>query len=256
MRYQVSLDDLDLSNVSHLIRITDVIELQPDLTNDTKERLGAAGSYLVRSHLKARKVRVQFALLTSDITERTAVLSEITAWAVRGKFLKIGDRPGQLLRVVCTELPTTTSKRKWTDLCEMTFSAFAVPYWEDVAGVSMMATGTKARLTLSGPGNVEQVPLRCRITPEQTLSSVRIRANGAEMAFSGLAVPAGETFTVDYVDGLLTASWTAEDGTVTPCLRYRTGVEIVPILARKANQVEVDTDVAAAVTINAKGWYW
>ena len=99
MRYQVSLDDLDLSNVSHLIRITDVIELQPDLTSDTKERLGAAGSYLVRSHLKARKVRVQLALLTSDITERTAVLSEVTAWAVRGKFLKIGDRPGQQLRV-------------------------------------------------------------------------------------------------------------------------------------------------------------
>lgn len=256
MRYMVSLDNLDLSDVSHLIRITDVIELQPDLTNDTKERLGAAGSHLIRSHLKSRKVRVPFVILTSDTDLRTSILSDVTAWAVRGKFLKIDDRPGQQLRVVCTELPTTTSKRKWTDLCEMTFSAFTVPYWEDVSGISLMATGTSARLTLSCPGNVEQVPLRCRITPEQTLSSVRIRANGAEMAFSGLAVPAGKTFTVDYVDGLLTVSWTAEDGTVMPCLRYRTGVEVVPILARKANQVEVDTDVTAAVTVTAKGWYW
>lgn len=256
MRYQVSLDDLDLSNVSHLIRVTDVVELRPDFTHDTKERLGFPGSFLVRSHLKGRKVRVQFALLTSDIAQRTAVLSDITAWALGGKYLKIGDRPGQQLRVVCTELPTTTSKRKWTDLCEMTFSAFAVPYWEDVAGVSAMATGTELRFSLSGPGNVEKVPLRCRITPQATMSSVRIRANGAEMAFSGLAVPAGKTFTVDYVEGLLTASWTADDGTVTPCLQYRTGVEVVPLLARKANQVEVDTDVTAAVTINAKGWYW
>ena len=256
MIYQVSLDDRSLSDVSPLIRIADVIELQPDLATDTKERLGAAGSYLVHSHLKARKVRVPFVILTSDTNLRTSILSEITAWAMCGRYLKIGDRPGQQLRVVCTELPTTTSKRKWTDLCEMTFSAFAVPYWEDVTGVSSTAKGPNARFTLSGPGNVEKVPLRCRITPEQTLSSVRIRANGAEMAFSGLAVPAGKTFTVDYQDGLLTASWTAEDGTVTPCLRYRTGVEVVPILARKANQVEVDTDVTADVTINAKGWYW
>lgn len=256
MRYQVSLDDFDLSAVSHLIRITDVIELQPNLTSDTKERLGAAGSYLVRSHLNARKVRVQFVLLTSDIAERTAVLSEITAWAVRGKHLKIGDRPGQQLQVVCTELPATTSKRKWTDLCEMTFSAFAVPYWEDVSGTSARATGTGTRFTLLGPGNVRHTPLRCCITPKQQLSSVCIRANGAEMAFSGLAVPAGKAFTVDYAEGVLTAFWVAEDGTVTPCLRHRTGAEIVPVFARKINEVEVDTDVAADVTISAKGWYW
>lgn len=256
MKYPVSLDDIDLSSVSHLIRVTDVVELQPDFINDTKERLGFSGSFLVRSHLKGRKVRVQFVLLTSDIAQRTAVLSDITAWALGGKYLKIGDRPGQQLRVVCTELPTTTSKRKWTDLCEMTFSAFAVPYWEDVAGVSAMATGTDARLTLSGPGNVQQTPLRCRITPQATMTSVTIRANGAEMAFSGLAVPAGRTFTIDYAEGLLTASWAAEDGIVTPGLQYRTGVEVVPVLARKANQIEVDTDVTAAVTINAKGWYW
>lgn len=256
--YSVSLDDRDITDVSDFVRIVDVIELQPNRTTTTHERLGAPGSFLTRDHINNRQVRVQFALLTSDFAKRTKALSDITAWAMAGKFLKISDRPGQQLRVVCTDTPLTMSKRKWTELCEMTFTAFSVPFWEDVQAKAMKTYGvTSASLTLQPPGNVRQVPLRCTITPTtRTLTALTIAANGAEMVFSGLAVPAGKTLVIDYEEGLLITKWLSDNGTEVPCLRYRTGAEYIPLSTGTPNVVSISADTAVNAEISAKGWYW
>lgn len=257
MSYLVTLDDYSMTDVSNLVRIVDVIELQPGRTTNTKERLGAPGSFVTRDHINTRQVRVQFAILTSDPVARAAALSALSAWAMDGRYLKIGDRPGQQLRVVCTDTPLTMSKRKWTELCEMTFTGFSVPFWEDVTPTEISAVMTDGMLNIFPPGNVRQVPLRCRITPqESTLTTLTIAANGAEMAFSGLAVPAGKTLVIDYEDGLLSAKWTADDGTVVPCLRYRAGAEYIPLTTRKTNEVIVMADAVSDVTLSVKGWYW
>lgn len=258
MSYYVSLDDYAMTDVSRFVRILDVIELRPKRTTNTQERLGAPGSVVTRNHVSCRQVRVQFALLTSDLVERTAALSAISAWAAQGKCLKIGDRPGQQLHVICTEDPLTMSKRKWTEACEVTFTAFSVPFWEDVqpmeASVKGMTAGT---VSLFAPGNVDQSPLTCRITPTAgILTTLTIAANGAEMAFSGLAVPAGKTLVIDYTEGFLTARWTAADGTVVPCLKYRTGAEVIPLRTCRQNTVSIQTNTAADITVCARGWYW
>jgi len=258
LSYLVTLDDYSMTDVSNLVHIVDVIELQPGRTTNTKERLGAPGSIIVRDHINTRQVRVQFAILTSDPVARAAALSSLSAWAMDGKYLKIGDRPGQQLRVVCTDTPLTMSKRKWTELCEMTFTAFSTPFWEDVTPIEVTKKGLTAEtLTIFPPGNVWQVPLRCRVTPvEETLTQFGINAYGATMVFSGLAVPAGKTLVIDYEDGLLSAKWTADDGTVVPCLRYRAGAEYIPLTTRKTNEVIVMADAVSDVTLSVKGWYW
>ena len=254
----VSLDGFSMADVSSCVRIVDVIELRPSRTTTSRERLGAPGSFLVKDHLNTRQVRVQFAILTDDEAERTRILSELTAWAMEGRWLQLGDRPGPRLRIVCTDTPLTMSKRKWTELFEMTFTAFGIPFWEDAMPVQAYAAGTTdCTLPISPMGTVRQVPLLCSVTPtDNPLTTLRIAANGAEMAFSGLAVPAGKTLAIDYEDGLLTAKWTADDGTVTPCLRCRTGAEYIPINSRQNNNVRIITDVACSVTIGARGWHW
>lgn len=255
MSYHVLMDGIPLVQVAPCARITDAIELSPSYTTDTKDFLGRHGSFLLRHQVKERRVRVQFALLTDDYAVRTAALSAIAAWA-QGKWLQIADRPGQRLRVVCIEPPTTQSKRNWTAMCELTFSAFAVPFWEDGEGVSVRASGNGVSLRFIGPGNAPGAPLRCRITPSGTLGSVRIAGNGAEMAFSGLSVPAGAVFSIDCEDGLLAASWTAGNSTPAPCLQCRTGDDGIPILPGEINEISVQTDANAEIVAIAKGWYW
>ena len=48
MSYLVTLDDYSMTDVSNLVHIVDVIELQPGRTTNTKERLGAPGSIVTR----------------------------------------------------------------------------------------------------------------------------------------------------------------------------------------------------------------
>lgn len=257
MNYLITLDDHALTDVSNLVRIVDVIELRPGRTTTAKERLGMPGSVLTRDHLASRQVRIQFVLLTDDHAARTAALSDITAWAMAGTRLKLSDRPGQQLHVNCTETPLTMSKRKWTDLCEMTFTAFALPFWEDVTPTECLATLTEGTLVITPPGNVRQVPLVCSVTPgSDTLTHLTIAANEAEMAFTGLHVPAGKTLRIDQENGLLTARWTADDGSLVPCLSCRTGAETIPLYTNRQNTVQVAANTACTIRAGARGWYW
>lgn len=258
MSYFIALDGKPLAGVSPLIRIADVTELRPTRTLTVQERLRVPGSFLLRDHLASREIRVQFAVLTSDFTERTRILSDVTAWAMAGKCLEIADRPGQLLQVVCTETPLTAGKRKWTELCEMTFTAYGLPFWEDRFPVKVTAKAvTDETLHIRPTGNVQQLPLCCMVTPVGSpLTSLTIAANGAEMAFAGLAVPAGKSFVIDYSEGVLTASWTDSDGHAVPCLAFRAGSEGIQLNARQDNAVRITANTACDVTLSARGRYW
>lgn len=251
----VSLQDV-VSGVD--LQVLDVIELAPERTTNLQELLISPGSVISRDHITCRKIRVQFVLLTSDDVRRTAVLSDVAAWAMQGRILQLHDRPGQQLHVVCTESPFTQSKRKWTDPCEMTFTAVRPPFWEDVLPSQRAASAvTTATLFLHPRGNVHNAPLMCTITPlEQPLTTLTLACAGRQMTFSGLDVPAGRPFSVDYKDGFLTASWLAEDGTVIPCLSKRTGDSHILLTARRDNEVAVTADVPCDIQTSVRGWYW
>lgn len=260
MKYNVTLDGISLAHATEAapVRIMDVIELQPARTTTMQERLGAPGSALLRDHLNSRQVRVQFAILTDNYQKRTAALSDITAWAMSGRLLQLADRPDQQLRVLCMDPPLTMSKRKWTDLCEVTFTAYDVPFWEDAFPVCVYSSGvTDAELVIFPTGNVRQVPLCFSVTPTSSpLTKLSITVNGAEMAFSGLAVPSGKTLGIAYEEGVLTAKWTNDEGLAVPCLRWRSGAEYLPINTRQNNSVHITADTACDVTLSARGWYW
>lgn len=261
MSYSVSLDGVSLDSVSSYVHIYDVIELQPGRTTTTRERLRAPGSIITRDHLASKPVRVQFALLTDILEERTKALSDIAAWAMQGKYLTISDRPGQQLRVVCTDSPVTMSKRKWTDLCEMTFTAFTLPFWEDVEAYGTVsisfADATTEWTVYPRTGNVRETPLCLSITPEEkTLTAVKIIVNGTEMAFSGLAVPAGNSLTISYPDGYLVAKYTDADGNEVHCLANRTGAEYLPVITRQENPLTFWADARVKFSALTRGWYW
>lgn len=257
----VSLDGVSLESVSPFVRINDVIELQPSRTTKSQERLGVPGSVVTRDHLASRQVRIQFAILTSDPVQRTAVLSDVAAWAMEGQYLTISDRPGQRLRVICTATPITMSKRKWTELCEMTFTAFGQPFWEDEepreVDVVVFANTSSQSHVYNTKGNVRTTPLCLSIKPfNETLTAVKIAVNGAEMAFSGLAVPAKNTLTISYPDGYLEAKYIDADGNEVHCLANRTGDEYLPLNTRAENVVTYEADARFTVTEITRGWYW
>lgn len=263
----VSLDGVALESVSPYVQVSDVIELQPKRTTTTRERLGVPGSIVSQDHLDAKQVRVQFAILTDDPQKRTAALSDIAAWAMQGQYLTISDRPGQRLRVVCTATPITMSKRKWTELCEMTFTAYGVPFWEDAEPVevsyAIMTLASSSKSHYLSHGNVRAVPFACTVTPRSVdMTYVHLSANGAEMTFDGINVPAGNPLTISYPDGYLTATYTDADGNEVHCLANRTGDEYIPLYLNTSNEITIaitDADgnpISGTLKVLERGWYW
>ena len=153
------------------------------------------------------------------------------------------------------------SKRKWTELCEMTFTAYDLPFWEDASAVQQdcvnFAGATSSWPVYPPSGNVRNTPLSLIITPTKApLTAVSIAVNGAEMAFSGLSVPVGSAFTISYPEGYLTAVYTDADGNAVHCLGHRTGDEYLPLQPKVSNEVTFWADVLTNVTFSARGWYW
>lgn len=244
--FLVARDGQPLSAVSRAIRVVDVTEMAAARTLRTQQRGNGPGSFVIRDDRSSLAVRIQFAVLEEDYATRTTILSRVAQWARSGTILTLGDRPGKQLACICTALPQTQSRRKWAGLCEMTFTAYRVPFWEDELPMTAEATSPALRheIALAQPGTYP-APLTACITAHGAVSELSITAGGSECAFSGLALEAGGQLDLTCENGLTGAFQAAADGNAQPCLDA--------ITAGSADELLLPPGETSIVTVTADG---
>ena len=151
-RYDVYMDNLPLSAVDPAIYVTDVQETQPAYDTTAMARARGDGSRVTRRVRDSLQVRVYFAVRETDVGRRRDIIQRAAAWAMGGRYLAIGDRPGQRLRVVCDTLPSVTSALRWTQDLIMVFTAYAMPYWEADTPIRAGFTGTSGTAAIRQAG--------------------------------------------------------------------------------------------------------
>lgn len=249
-RYEVSLNDLPMSEIDPNLLVLDVSYADPSYAIDSTQVGGRDGAVILNETKESANVTITFELHIYSIAERQRVCQLVNAWAKDGGILRINDRPEQRLNCVCIQKATVASARGWTDPLSITFAGYKPPYWEDETPSALTISGRTASGSLYIPGNGKESYISCSVVAKGTLTAIRINAGSSYIELSGISIPNNGTLTIDYLDGVLRI----RHGN-TSLLSKRTGASSDDLRAAcGANcQVSIVANVMVAATFSARG---
>lgn len=248
-RYEVYLNGVALSSVNPDILILDVQYSPANFTTETYTTAKRQGARIHRRYVDKASVTVSFAIRKYGIQDRQTVCADVVAWAKNGGVLQTNDRNGQRLRCVCETFPVVQSVLRWTDPLTMTFSAYALPFWEEETPSVLHLTGTSDGGTLYVPGNIDGAMIEATVTANASLTSVNLSANGKTMILSGLSVASGETIVLSYDDEMIQS---IKVGT-TSILNKRSGPDDLLAIGGATNAFAFTSDADADVDFKVRG---
>ena len=196
MRYAVWLNGLSLADIDRQIYITDIAYTPQQLRYTTNKLMGRDGQYSGKDSIESNAVTVTFMLRQYDTARRQSVLQDIVKWAVGGGVLTTSDRPGQQLRVKTTRLPGITSVMRWTDTLTLEFTAYDMPYWQDIAPQTAQAEYQQDG-QLYCPG-VRPAFVEATVTTDAALAEFTLTCGDTHITLEGLTLAQGATVTVSY----------------------------------------------------------
>ena len=251
-RYDVYMDNLPLDAVDPAIYVTDVQETPVSYDATTLQRAKGDGLRVLRRLRDSKQVRVSFMVRETDVDRRRDMIQRAAAWAMGGRYLSLGDRPGQRLRVVCDTLPSVTSALRWTQDLIMVFTAYAMPYWEADTPIRASFTGKSGTAAIRQAGTATCF-LEADIanTSGATLTSLSLTAGGQKMAFSGLALGAGKTLKIYYDENWILRA--EVDGASVLAQRTEDSADDLILPPGRSTTVTIEASHAVSVTLKARG---
>lgn len=246
-RYSAWMDGAALHDIDPTIYVMDIAESAPTVNTLSAACGTGDGMRIISRRRQTIAVAVRVMVHEYDPAKRKAIFGKIAAWATGGKYLTIGDRPEQRLRVHCDTPPVTGSALRWTNTANITFTAYETPYWEDDTPTTQSKTGANGSMTLSVPGNAGKttVDVTMENTGTDTITDFAIAVNDTQFVFSGLSVAAGETLKIAYDD----------DGILQLPAQNRTPESSDDLLAvcGTNNAVSYTANASVTVTVSARG---
>lgn len=187
-RYKATMDGVLLNSIHEMLQVLDIRYETSEMQRNMARRASGSGVYATNPYRQSTSVTIDFELHIYDTRERQRVCQQVIQWA-RGSVLQTSDRPGQRLHVVCDGYPAIESALRWTDPLSVTFTAYALPYWEEEFPAT--ATLTNASGTLFVPGNVSEqgAKVDAEITANAALTALTLAVGSNSITLSGISVP-------------------------------------------------------------------
>lgn len=248
-RYEVVLNGKALSAVSADILVLDVNYPPPSIQTEVYTVANRSGGRIYRRNNDKLSVTISFVIRAYDIKERQKICNAVEMWAGRGGVLQINDRESQRLHCVCDTLPTITSAMRWTDPLTVTFTAYALPFWEDIVPSMLTLSGTSKSGELFVPGCVDNTVVEVEALANSTITSLSFTVNGRTLSLSGLSVASGQVVRITYDDNMIQSIKAGN----TSILNYRSGVDDLLADCGKKNTCSFTSNVSTNVTFKARG---
>lgn len=247
-RYSAWMDGKALHDISPSIYVMDIEESTPVVNVFTAPK-GMGDGMIVSSHKRqGLTVTIRVMVHEYDTVKRKEILQRIAAWATKGKYLAISDRPGQRLRVHCYNPPVTPSALKWTNTMSVVFTAYEMPYWEDAKPKEVTLSGLTGSGKIRPIGTVESTPVEVTISGNRsTLTKLSLTVGDTKFVFQNLYTAAGGEIRLYYDEnGLLRIP----SGSRTP----ESSDELIAKCGED-NVVSFTANTAVTVTFYARGRY-
>lgn len=247
-RYEATLNGVALSEIDDSILVLDINYAGPQIKTNTYTSARRQGARVYRRYFGKSTVTISFEIHKYNTQARMNVCNAIQQWAKDGGVLVTSDRDGQRLRCVCDTYPVITSAMKWTEALSVTFSAYAIPFWEESTPVTLTLNGTEESDTMTVPGCVEEALVEVEVTPSGTLTDLDLTVNGRTLSLSGISV-SGDTISIDYDENMIQsirAGWTS-------LLDARTGVDDLLAVCGEQNEFSFTANVPCSVIFSVRG---
>lgn len=194
-RYRAAINGRQLDELLPGIIIKNIYEDAPSYSIEATENVHY-GSHVSMKRRTQKNVTITFEIHEADVLARQKAIDTIMGWCDSGNVLTLNTRIGKMLHVICTQYPAVNALR-WTDEMTVTFTAFDVPYWQDVSVVEK---------SLSGSGTTYSASLNVKGT---AITPVTCSIRNGGTAITGATVTArsedGETSTI-HIDGITLTS--------------------------------------------------
>ena len=226
MKRRVALNGNQLDEVDSRIVISAV---EP---GDGRENISAAdtaggfGQRITGRHRSTLDVIVRFRILehgrsTDGMAAREAVLEKVNAWAAGGGTLTVGYKTGRRLNVVLAQVPGPGSMWDYTKEFQLTFRAYAIPYWEDASQSAAEIAAGGSNILIRGSAEA-QVNAQLTNAGSGAISEATISIGGVIMSFESLGLAAGEVLVIDHTEDGLLRIRINNDGTYRSAMAKRT----------------------------------
>lgn len=253
--FEATLEDKNFSEIADEILLTDIVE-EPVSMDSQAELLAIRGGSMRTVHRRnSLTVRLRYAIRTQDIARRAEIRDLAAAWACGGGTLKTNTRPGKMLHVFCDDPPSLKSSNQWTDVLEISLTAYAVPYWLEDTATSLNVTTALNESSglyeyanvLTPPGNAGTAPVEMTIVfLGEAFNWLKIYCAGTVIELNNIGLGSFETMQITYdKNGVLQMYKSTVDGVIS-LLPNRTAESDDDLLAAlgKGNQIHIYSDVA------------
>lgn len=200
-RYRVSLNSVHMDTLNDNLLILDVAYSTVGKQVRESQNANLDGYDVVNTIYDRQTVTISFELHIYDVAKRNAACQAVNAWAMAGGTLRVNDRTGQHLTVVCQETASIESARNWTDPLTLVFVTTGQPFWESDTEKTLTMTGAKPSGSITLDGNVGNALVSLTATAKAAISSIQVTVGSTTLKFTGISVPNGKTFVISYTKG-------------------------------------------------------
>lgn len=248
-RYEAWLNGVALSSVNPDILILDIEQSPANIRTETFATAKRHGSRIYKRRFEKASVTIRFAIRKYDTADRRAVCSDVVRWAKNGGVLETNDRNGQRLRCVLDTVPVIASALRWTDPLTVTFTAYALPFWEEKNQSVLHMSGSNGEGTLYVPGDVDGAMIEATVTSNGSLSTLALSANGKTITLSGISVGSGGVVELAYNDEMVQSI----KANGTSVLNKRTGADDLVAVCGGTNTLGFTANANVDVNFKVRG---
>lgn len=248
-RYEAVLNGQALGDISADILVLDIQYSAPAIKNEVYSVAKRQGVRIYRRYVEKISCVISFEIHTYDTVERQKICNAVQQWAGRGGVLQTNDREGQRLRCVCDTFPVIPSAQKWTEPLSVTFSAYSLPFWEEVVPSVLSLSGTSGSGSLWLPGCMDGVPVEVDITAGGALTTLNLTANGRTLTLSGISVSSGQTIKIAYDDEMIQSIKVGS----TSLLNKRSGADDLLADCGVSNSFSFSSNASVTVDFKVRG---
>lgn len=188
---RAALNGIQLDELYGRIVIRGIELGAPEESIDAASLLGGSGQRILRNHAETLSVVIRWAMDVpkNDLITRRRIYEDVCRWARQKGWLTVNYMPDRRLYVDTVKF-SGAELYKWTEEYEIVFTAYSVPFWQDIVPASVSKTGVSSTtFNMLIPGQYRTAAeAEFTNTSGSQVTSFSITVGGNTIALTGLTL--------------------------------------------------------------------